>query len=56
MPTKRKSDTLDDKENASNVAKRARVEEEPSCSASSSKTKTSKATKPQYASWKDVVL
>ncbi|KAG8946166.1 hypothetical protein FRC04_012021 [Tulasnella sp. 424] len=56
MPTKRKSDTLDDKENASDIVKRARVEEERGASASSSKMKTSKATKPQDASWRDIVL
>ncbi|KAG9050263.1 hypothetical protein FS837_006704 [Tulasnella sp. UAMH 9824] len=56
MPPKRKSDLVDDVENASDVAKRARLGDEGAAVASSSKTKTSKATKPQYASWKDVVL
>ncbi|KAG8912044.1 hypothetical protein FRC01_005329 [Tulasnella sp. 417] len=56
MPPKRKSDHVDDKENAADVAKRARTSDEGAAVASSSKTKTSKATKPQYASWNDVVL
>ncbi|KIO17358.1 hypothetical protein M407DRAFT_32974 [Tulasnella calospora MUT 4182] len=56
MPPKRKSDHIDDTENASDVAKRARTGDEDAAVASSSKTKTSKATKPQYASWKDVEL
>ncbi|KAG8908896.1 hypothetical protein FRC00_010854, partial [Tulasnella sp. 408] len=56
MPPKRKSDHVDDKENASDVAKRARLGDEDTAVASSSKTKTSKATKPKYASWKDVEL
>lgn len=55
MPAKRKLDILEDKEDASDIAKRARVAE-PSASASAEKSKKSKATKPQYTSWKDVEL
>ncbi|KAG9002342.1 hypothetical protein FRB90_011404 [Tulasnella sp. 427] len=56
MAPKRKSDDLDDKENAFDVAKRARANEKGDAVAASSKTKASKVAKPMYTSWMDVLL